>query len=199
MRPRTWRRIRRWSFLGAAGTIAVLIIASFALSSFPGGIGSDGRTSAVEDVGTSVAILGADHIPTGESANYNSTPPTSGNHWGSPADCGIYGEELRDERVVHNMEHGHVIISYNLDTGDTASLLELAKDLPSLENWGIVRPYAGIEEGTVAMTAWGVIDLVQGVDEESIRTFYGTYIRNRFSDEAARVGPIPCTSSTHSG
>ena len=154
----------------------------------------------MEDVGTPVPTTGADHVPVGTVVTYSTTPPTSGSHWGAPADCGIYDEGLPDERVVHNMEHGHVIISYNLpNTGDAASLLQLATDLPNLENWGIVRPYSEIDPGTVAMTAWGVMDLVQGVDEESIRTFYQTYIRNRFSDETARVGPIRCTASTHTG
>ena len=169
------------------------------MSSFPGGFGASGggRTSTAEDVGTPVAALAADHIPVGDTATYNSNPPTSGSHWPAPADCGIYDDELRDELVVHNMEHGHVIISYNLpDPGEAASLLQLAGDLPNLESWGIVRPYSRIDEGTVAMTAWGVMDQVQGVDEEGIRAFYDAYIHNRFSDETARVGAIRCTAST---
>ena len=47
LRARTWRRVRRWSFIGAAAMFAALIIGSFALSSFPGGIfGQGGAASA---------------------------------------------------------------------------------------------------------------------------------------------------------
>ena len=69
---------------------------------------------------------------------------------------------------------------------------ELAEELPDLDMWGIVRPYSKIPEGTVAMTAWGVRDMVQGVDEVRIREFYEANFRNRNSPETARVGPIPC-------
>ena len=148
----------------------------------------------VEGVGTSVPSIGAAHIPVGNFATYNTSPPTSGSHWAAPAECGIYDEELSDERVVHNMEHGHVVISYNLpDPMEAGRLLQLAGDLPDLESWGIVRPYSNIDSGTVAMTAWGVIDQIQGVDEQRIGKFYDTYIRNRLSDETARVGAIRCT------
>ena len=46
LRPRTWKKVRRWSFIGAAATFAVLIIVSFAITSFPGGIGGQGQTAA---------------------------------------------------------------------------------------------------------------------------------------------------------
>ena len=203
IRPRMWRKIRRWGFFAAAGLIAVVIIGSFALSSFPRGFGGGGGpTSTVEGVGRSVSVMpSASHISNpNETVEYSTTPPTSGNHWFTPSDCGIYDAELADERVVHNMEHGHVIISYNLsDPGEVGRLIDVAEGLSQLGMWGIVRPYSKIEPGTVAMTAWGVIDEAQGVDEDRIREFYNTYANNRLSPETQQVGPIPCTSTTHSG
>ena len=144
--------------------------------------------------GTPIADTGtATHLPIAQEIIYNSLPPDLGNHWSTWAQCGIYDEEINDEFVVHNMEHGHVIISYNLsDPGEFVKMTELAEDLDDLDKWGIVRPYSKIDDGTVAMTAWGVRDLVQGVDEERIRAFYGTHKRNRRSTEATELGPIPC-------
>ena len=155
----------------------------------------------MEGVGESVQLEGANHVDFGQDVIYLTTPPTSGNHWGAPAACGVYDREVADEQVVHNMEHGHVVISHNLlDQPNELDRLEaLAADLPDLGVWGIVRPYDEIEPGTVPMTAWGVTDTVQGVDEEGIRTFYESYMRNRFSDETARLGAIPCTSSVGIG
>ena len=180
------------------------MIAGLALSSYnQGGTTSTGGAAReyTEGVGTPVDIMSStDHRDVGEFISYSTTPPTSGPHWGSPewADCGIHEAGVPDERVVHNMEHGQVVISYNLpNEDDAARMVEVAKGLPDLESWGVVRPYSnpGMEEGTVAMTAWGVIETIEGVDEERIRSFYTEYARNRFSEETAQVGPIRCTGT----
>jgi hypothetical protein len=42
--------------------------------------------------------------------NYDSNPPTSGRHYQQPAPDGAYGEAPQDEQLVHNLEHGRVII-----------------------------------------------------------------------------------------
>jgi hypothetical protein len=41
---------------------------------------------------------------------YSTNPPTSGRHYEIPAQDGIYGDPPQDEQLVHNMEHGRVII-----------------------------------------------------------------------------------------
>ena len=91
------------------------------------------------------------------------------------------------------MEHGNVVISYNLpDTSDVQKLEALVEGLPAIEMWGVTRPYSKLDPGTVAMTAWGALDSFEGIDEARIIEFYGAYARNRRSEETARFGPIPC-------
>jgi Protein of unknown function (DUF3105) len=41
---------------------------------------------------------------------YDTNPPTSGRHYQEPAPDGAYGEAPQDEQLVHNLEHGRVII-----------------------------------------------------------------------------------------
>jgi hypothetical protein len=41
---------------------------------------------------------------------YSTNPPTSGKHYEIPAQDGIYGDAPQDEQLVHNMEHGRVIV-----------------------------------------------------------------------------------------
>jgi hypothetical protein len=41
---------------------------------------------------------------------YSTNPPTSGKHYEIPAADGIYGDPPQDEQLVHNMEHGRIII-----------------------------------------------------------------------------------------
>ena len=77
-------------------------------------------------------MLSAFHISeTDTFAGYNSIPPTSGTHWAVPAEWGIYDEPVPNERQVHNLEHGGVMIQYNTDH---AALIEglktLARNLP---------------------------------------------------------------------
>ena len=173
--------------------VAFVGVLAFALSACGGG--SEGPDSPAEGVGKSARIEGADHVLEGNFVDYETTPPASGAHWPAPSKCGIFDAEVPDERVVHNMEHGHVIISYNLpEQREVDRLIALAEGLSDLDRWGIVRPYSKIAAGTVAVTAWGVLDTMEGVDAERITTFYKTNRRNRFSDETARVGPIACSA-----
>ena len=190
---------RRFGSFVLPGVPIFLIIGSFVLSSCSGSesqVAGGGRSSPDPSVGTSVAATSASHVPVGQAVAYTTLPPTSGSYWGTTAACGVYDQAVADEMIVHNMEHGHVIISYNLSDPDEVTRLEqLAEDLPDLEQWGIVRPYQKIDADTVVMTAWGVIDQIQGVDEVRIRRFYETYFKNRLSAETSSLGrAIPCSS-----
>ncbi|MDZ4284196.1 MAG: DUF3105 domain-containing protein, partial [Patescibacteria group bacterium] len=49
----------------------------------------------------------ADHDP------YTSNPPTSGPHYPDAIKAGVYDEPVAEEYLVHNMEHGHVILWYH--------------------------------------------------------------------------------------
>ena len=138
-------------------------------------------------MGEAVALMSllfppSNHIPGNQTFDeYSSTPPTSGPHWSqssprAPAPCDIYTEEIRDERVVHNMEHGHVVISHNLQDPDQVTQLEqVAESLESRFAWLLVRPYSKIGEGEVAITSWGWIQKFQGVDAQGIRDFYDAH------------------------
>ena len=145
--------------------------------------------------GKSVPVMvNAEHRPEGESIDYgNGTlPPTSGPHWSRWADCGFHSEEIADEMIVHNMEHGHVIISYNVDPGLAPVMEMMTQRLDDFDSFGVMRPYSKIGPGTVTMTAWGYIDHVPGIDTERIAAFYNQHHANRYSEETREAGPIPC-------
>lgn len=65
--------------------------------------------------GQAVADLGREHVPAGTKVQYNSNPPTSGPHYADWEKPGIYDVPLTDEKLVHSLEHGYIIISYNCD------------------------------------------------------------------------------------
>lgn len=65
--------------------------------------------------GEKIADLGRGHVPIGEKVDYNSNPPTSGKHYQDWIRSGIYTEPKDDRYLVHSLEHGYIIISYNCD------------------------------------------------------------------------------------
>ena len=132
------------------------------------------------------------HIPDGQRATYNTTPPTSGDHWDWWAQCGFYPEGLPDERIVHNLEHGNIVVSYNLSAAETARLQAFMDSFEYAPAWAVTRFYDRIPAGAVALSAWGVLDTMTGVDEPRIIRFFEEY--------AGTMGPefpngAPCTDS----
>ena len=131
-----------------------------------------------------------EHVPDGQTVEYNTVPPTSGDHWDMQARCGFYEAGLPDERIVHNLEHGIIVVSYNLAT--MSEVEELRNDIESIPlslSWGLTRYYDKLPEGTIAAATWGVLDTMEGVDRDRLATFFETY--------AGNLGPehIPCAAA----
>jgi hypothetical protein len=123
---------------------------------------------------------------------YSTIPPTSGRHWGAWSDCGFYNHPLPDELLVHNLEHGNVIVSFNLSDDAEVSALRAAVEAISLaEEFAIVRRYLDIPEGMVAVTTWGVLDRMMGVDADRITRFFDQYPGNTGPEFA---NGLPCTT-----
>ena len=188
--PSNRRKKTNKLYLVASVVIAVLVISSFAFASFSGGGGSSETGNAsgyVSGVGVEVDIEGSTHVEEGETISYTTSPPASGNHWPVPAPCGFYTDPIPDERAVHNMEHGNIVVSYNLPAEeDVSALRDAVNDIGLNRVWGVSRPYSGIEPGQIVLNTWGVMDSFSGVDKDRIGTFFDTY--------SGVMGPerIPC-------
>lgn len=63
--------------------------------------------------GTQVADLGRTHVQVGSQVEYNSNPPTSGPHYEEWVKVGIYDRPQDDRYLIHSLEHGYIVISYN--------------------------------------------------------------------------------------
>ena len=130
------------------------------------------------------------HVAEGVPVTYNSIPPTSGNHWAEWSRCGFFPLRIPDERLVHNLEHGNIVVSFNLTTSEeVARLREAMEEIDISAHWGVSRSYDRIPAGTVALAAWGFSDTMSGVIPARIRAF--------FEDYAGEQGPerIPCSNS----
>lgn len=65
--------------------------------------------------GTKMADQGREHVSPAEVAayQYNSNPPTSGQHLPTWVKAGVYDKPQSEGELIHSLEHGYVIISYN--------------------------------------------------------------------------------------
>lgn len=91
-----------------------LIVGSISLL-FAGGLFWFIKKESAPKPGQSLPDQGREHVPDSTKVEYNSNPPTSGSHseqWEKP---GIYTQVLNDKKLVHSLEHGYIIISYNCD------------------------------------------------------------------------------------
>jgi hypothetical protein len=178
---------RRNIYLVAGSLLALALVLSLLLPSLPflTRTPNSSDTPRVDDstpanIGTAVVLLDAKHIDPDElHIPYNSVPPTSGAHYFTPASWGTYDEPIIDEFVVHNMEHGGVIISHNLtDDAQLALLTEFVGNQPGYPGCLIVRPYEALAEGTVSLTAWGWIQEFATLDNDSMQLFIDSH-KNR--------------------
>lgn len=121
---------------------------------------------------------GQEHVPLGEAHEYNSNPPTSGWHHGTPAEWGIYKEEIADQILLHNLEHGGVWISYKPDiSGDVKEKLE-----SFYEKYGrkiIVTPRSA-NDADIVLGAWTHLDKFSASEysEERVEKFIKAF-RNK--------------------
>ncbi len=65
--------------------------------------------------GVAFKELGRDHVQDISSIKYNSNPPTSGPHFSIWAKRGVYDKVISDGHLVHSLEHGYIVLSYNCD------------------------------------------------------------------------------------
>ncbi len=134
------------------------------------------------EYGERIPIQGTEHIEVGQQHEpYNSDPPTSGPHYAEPAEAGFYEEAPADEALVHNLEHGHVIIWYNCTPLDAAGCESLKQDIQRVMAQAGRSPLTGTPkveavprpgmETLLAVTSWGRLDRLDRFDANRILNF----------------------------
>lgn len=133
------------------------------------------------------------HPPSGASdhvsppVTYDRTPPNSGPHMGSWVIVNQRRFDATDaravEQVVHNLEHGWVVLWYDTALADVAML---DRALEAAETRKLVAmPWVGTERlpTPYVLTAWGHEQRCTGVSGEGIADFLQAY--------AGRAGDAP--------
>ena len=132
----------------------------------------------------------ARHIPVGRTfRHYDSTPPTSGPHWPITADPGFYTVELPPEELVHNLEHGQIVVWYApYISQETQRALER---LSSQDPAGVIAvPYSRVQPPyEFTLTAWGASQACANVSRAVIDRF-----RHRFQGRGPEYVGVPTFS-----
>jgi len=83
---------------------------------------------------------------------WNTDPPTSGPHFGTPAIFGVYDSPLQIAQAVHNLEHGGVYIFYGDDVPE-ATVAQLESFYDEDPTALLLAPLPELGE-TIALGAW---------------------------------------------
>ncbi|MFN2471818.1 MAG: DUF3105 domain-containing protein [Gaiellaceae bacterium] len=191
------RRRLLLAIFAASGLAMLIIVVGFLLlAGGDGGGGDDKVASAMRAAGCSFKSVdakpyrkGQTHVPEGTNVKWNTFPPAAGSHYDSPAIWDFYTEVVDPRRVVHNEEHGGVVLWWGPATPESqvAELRALYDDKPESM---IGTPVKGLGE-RVAITAWtgdpkrygsednyyghGHVGVCPAYDESAFRTFRDEY------------------------
>ncbi len=119
------------------------------------------------------ASEGATHVAVGEQVTYKTDPPNSGAHYARWAPPGFYYQPIDDELVVHNLEHGHIVVFYrpeNLTPEDEAYLSTLTKSYTGQWDAIIAVPRPNMDHPYV-LAAWRHLLPLDSLEREALDAF----------------------------
>jgi hypothetical protein len=185
------RAQRRRNLLTTAIAIVVLAgVVWLVLSDTSGD--NDGPVKAVNP-GMTVEEAGCDDVETfepqeaahieqgAEHDDYNSNPPTSGPHYAQPLGpiaTGFYPSEIEAEKVIHNLEHGEIVIWYSPDAPEQTvdDIEEITKQEPAATvavQWSDIEP-----PHQFVLSAWGSLQRCVQVSQDVVDDFRREYQGN---------------------
>jgi hypothetical protein len=137
-------------------------------------------------------LASAEHItPDQQPSDWNSNPPTSGQHLAEWLPGGFYPRERDERAVVHSLEHGYVAVQHR---GVAQEQVEQLRQIYEGETAGgtvaklVVMPWHGLDSDGVALTAWRFSQRCQRVSAPVVQAFIDNYM---VPDGRASVAPEP--------
>lgn len=120
------------------------------------------------------------HVTSAQRVAYDRFPPVGGPHDAEWAACNgvVYSSAVRDENMVHTLEHGAVWIAYNpatLAPGD----LDTLKALVVGKTYLSLSPYPTLDQ-PIALQAWGHQLKLSSAADPRVRQFITALQANRY-------------------
>lgn len=171
-----------------AGVVIVALIAIAAVFLLRGpGAGLSGEVDQTAPGQATELMPSRDHVAT--TVDYNTSPPTSGNHAQVPAQVGFYRTTPpSDEKLVHSLEHGNVVMYWDPAKLDEAQFNQLKSLYDNLRS---EKPCLILAQRTmdkpIAITSWGYLAFLDGFDEGALRAFWRDHVA-----QGPEFGPGQC-------
>lgn len=156
------------------GILALIILAPILIGFFD----DNGTPEVLQGHVEEMPDEGRDHVPDGTEVEYESDPPTSGPHYARWANAGIHNQDPPpDELLVHNLEHGHVVIYYHPDLISDESVEKITELIDQYDGqWDAVLAVPRPEmDAELTLTAWTYKMELDEYDEELIEAFVDAY------------------------
>ncbi len=145
-------------------------------------------SGATSNVGEQVPLQSAGHIRPPQKAQYNSDPPTSGQHYSIPGQApmawGYYDQPAAPEYWVHNLEHGGVVILHSCQNGcadDQSKIRDFLAGAPKDADFHEVKIVAvsyAVPGHRFALVSWGWRQFMDTWDAAVAERFYEAHINH---------------------
>lgn len=188
--PRTPVEKRTFLYVLAFAALGILLLGGvLAVVAFGGGGGSSASGNLINTSSCTEQQfpgLKPQHINNPDAnVDYNSFPPSSGPHYAQPAPWNFYSDPVKQTILVHNLEHGGVVIQYGkgVSKSDIDKLDSFYQDDP----YGmVVAPYAKLGN-KIAATAWNepAYDQNQDANFSKVDPGHGFVLMCKSFDEGA--------------
>jgi len=145
---------------GIAALVAIAVVVAIVLQRSGGGSTDNVGVSASEAGCADLERFeseGNQHVDAGTRVSYQANPPTTGDHWppDTLAEPGFHEEPVDPERLVHNQEHGQIVIWYSPDAPQEVT--DDLEDMVRQDGGGvnIAVPWDDIEgDDNYVLSAW---------------------------------------------
>jgi hypothetical protein len=173
-----------WRLLLIGGVVVVGVLILGLVIIFGSGPDANAGTQHPDD-GTSHVAVGttcrSPEAPCGADP-YSSIPGTSGPHWDPSgiASWGVYSTPQNESQVIHNLEHGGIVIWYDPEALEADGIDALTRYVDAQVASGlsgrykfIVSPWGGIDPlpSPVVATAWRYSLELETADTDAIDAF----------------------------
>ena len=184
----TGRALPDWRLLLIGGVLLVGLLILGLVLLFGGGTDPssgavqplDGQTHVTEGIDCRHPANGNQTAECGGADPYSSLPATSGPHWNGPADWGVYSTPQVEAQLIHNLEHGGIVIWYDPAALDADSIDALSQYVNRQTASGlsgrfkfIVSPWGGQDPlgAPIVATAWRYLLELATADTDAIDAF----------------------------
>jgi hypothetical protein len=128
---------------------------------------------------TIVSYPAGQHVQANQRVAYTSFPPFGGAHdqyWATCSGGYVYKVAVRNENMVHALEHGAVWIAYNPTLVTGANLQKLVDRVQGHDGM-MLSPYPNLDHA-VSIQSWGHQVRVDSVTDVRIDEFIGALLKN---------------------